>query len=302
MRGMNLKGVLPPMITPFCENGDVDYQAFADNIERWNHDALTGYLVNGSNSETAYLSEEEKLELVRLTVSHAAPGRHIMAGTGMESLRETIRFTNRCAELGAHSALVLTPCYYDSSMTSPALVDFFTKVANASDIPILIYNVPKFTHVNIKADAVAELARHPNIIGMKDSTGDVPQLATFLRVTKGEEFRILVGTASAWYPALALGIESAILALANCHPNECAAVQTAFDAGNWKKSRELYQIMFPVNTAVTATYGIAGLKAACDLMGYGGGFVRSPLLQLPSESREAVAKIVRAAALKLHEV
>jgi 4-hydroxy-2-oxoglutarate aldolase len=302
MRSLNFKGVIPPMITPFCENGDVDFAAFASNIDRWNRDNLAGYLVNGSNSETAYLNEEEKLELVRLTVGHAAPGRHIMAGTGMESLRETIRFTNRCAALGAQSALVLTPCYYDSAMTSAALIDFFTKVADQSDIPILIYNVPKFTHVNIKADAVAALARHPNILGMKDSTGDVPQLATFLRVTQGEDFCIFVGTASAWYPALALGIENAILALANCHPNECAAVQTAFDGGDWKKARDIYQVMFPVNTAVTGTYGIPGLKVACDLTGYQGGYVRSPLLQCPPESREAVTKIVRTAEEKLGSV
>ena len=280
------------MVTPFRPDGEVDFDGFAHNLTRWNNDRLAGYLVNGSNSETAYLTEEEKVELVRLTVKLAAPGRIVMAGTGMESLKETVRFTNVCADLGAHCALVLTPNYYDSNMTSPVLIDFFTRVADQSKIPILIYNVPKYTHVNIKADAVAALAKHPNIIGMKDSTGDMPQMANFLRVTRGQDFSILVGTAAAWYPALALGVEAAVLALANCNPNECAAVQEAFDAGDWKRAREIYQIMFPVNAAVTGTYGIPGLKAACDHNGYVGNCVRSPLLQASDADRRAVEGIV----------
>ena len=294
-----IKGVLPPMITPFLENGDVDFEGFAKNVRKWNGTDLIGYLVNGSNSETAYLNEEEKLELLRLTVKNAAEGRHVMAGTGMESTRETIRFTNICAKLGAQTALVLTPCYYGGSMSSAALIDFFTQVADASEIPVLIYNVPKFTHVNIKADAVAALAKHPNILGMKDSTGDVPQLVSFLNATEGQDFQIMVGTASAWYPALAVGIQTAILALANCHPDECAAVQTAFDAKNLTRACGIYKTMFPVNTAVTATYGIAGLKAACDRKGFVGGYVRSPLLNNSADERRAVEKIIADAERKL---
>jgi 4-hydroxy-2-oxoglutarate aldolase len=294
-----ITGVMPPMITPFLENGDVDLEGFAENVRKWNKTGLAGYLVNGSNSETAYLTEDEKIELLRLTVKNAGEGRHVMAGTGMESTRETIRFTNRCARLGAQSALVLTPCYYGSSMTSAALVEFFTRVADASEIPVLIYNVPKFTHVNIKADAVAALSKHPNIMGMKDSTGDVPQLTSFLNASAGQDFQIMVGTASAWYPALAIGIRAAILALANCHPDECDAVIKAFDAGSMERSREIYKTMFPVNTAVTATYGIAGLKAACDRKGYTGGFVRSPLLNSTPDERLAVEKIIADAERRL---
>lgn len=295
MSTLSLKGVLPPMITPFTAEGDVDTAAFAANVGSWNEQPLAGYLVNGSNSETAYLTEEEKLELVRITVEQARPGRHIMAGTGMESLRETIRFTNACARLGAHSALVLTPCYYDAAMTSTVLIDFFTGVADASDIPILIYNVPKFTHVNVKPDAVAALCKHPNIVGMKDSTGDIPQMATWRRIVGDEDFTLIVGTASAWYPALALGVETAVLALANCHPAQCAAVQRAFDAGDWKRARDIYQALFPVNAAVTGTYGIPGLKHACDFMGLRGGHVRRPLPDASAETKDAVERIVKAA-------
>lgn len=285
-------GVIPPMITPFTADGAVDHGAFCANVEHWNEDALSGYLVNGSNSETAYLSEEEKLELLRLTVRHAAPGRLIIAGTGIEGLAETIRFTNACAALGAQYALVLTPCYYDSSMNSAALTDYFTRLADRSDIPILIYNVPKFTHVNIKGDAVKALAAHPNIVGMKDSTGDVPQLAAFKSATAGEDFEIFVGTASAWFPALTLEINAGIHAVANCAPNACAAVQQAFAAGDTARARDIYQALLPLNTAVTGTYGIAGLKYAADLLGYTGGTVRCPLQPLTEAQKQALKQIV----------
>jgi len=292
-----LKGVLPPMITPFQANGDVDYDGFAANIRRWNEAPLAGYLAIGSNSETCYLSEAEKLELVKLTVEHAAPGRHVMAGTGMESARQTIDFTNKCAKLGAHSALVLTPCYYAGAMTAQALTRFYTEVADHSDIPVLIYNVTKYTHVNITEDALAVLSRHPNIAGMKDSNGDVPQLATFLRLAD-PSFQVMTGTFAAWYPALALGVTAIISAMANCAPHPIAEVQALFEAGDWERAREVYQRMFPVNAAVTGTYGIPGLKYACEYAGYVGGCVRNPLMDSSRSDKTALAAILEKAGVR----
>ena len=292
-----IKGVLPPMVTPFKENGDVDYNGFASNVQKWNKDKLAGYLVIGSNSETVYLTEEEKLELVKLTVENAAPGRTIMAGTGLESTRETITFTNKCAKLGVHSALVLTPFYYGSAMTTKALVKYFTTVADHSDIPILLYNVTKFTHVNLTADAIAELSRHPNIVGMKDSNGDVPQLATFLRVAD-PSFQVMTGTYGAWFPALTLGVEGIISAMANCCPNEITETMELFDSGKLDEARTLYQRMFPVNAAVTGAYGVAGLKFATDYTGYVGGYVRSPLLDSTDDEKAKLVGILEKAGVK----
>jgi 4-hydroxy-2-oxoglutarate aldolase len=279
------------MITPFKKNGDVDYDGFVSNVEKWNKDKLTGYLVIGSNSETVYLSEKEKLELVRLTAEHAKKGRIVMVGSGLESARETIKLTNKCAKLGAHCALVLTPFYYGSAMDSKAMIRFFTEVAGHSDIPILIYNVSKFTHVNIGADAVAELSRHKNIVGMKDSNGDVPQLASFLRAAD-PDFQVMTGTYSAWYPALALGITGIISAMANCSPNEIAETQELWEAGKQKESLALYQRMFPVNAAVTGAYGIPGLKYATDYLGYSGGCVRNPLVDCNEIQKEQLRGII----------
>ena len=294
MANRDYKGVYPPMLTPFTHEGDVDYRKFERNMAKWNDANLAGYLVLGSNSETAYLTENEKVELMKIAKRTATPGRKLLVGTGTDCERDTIARNNIAAEMGYDAALVLTPCYYTGSMNAAALIRYFTHVADKSELPVMIYNVPKFTHVNITADALSVLVQHPNIIGMKDSTGDIPQMATWLRIVP-EDFALFVGTASAWFPALCMGVRSAILALANTHPNECAAVQAAYDKGDLAESLATYQRVFPVNTAITGTYGIPGLKVAADLMGYEGGFVRSPLGDLTEQQKSDLATIVNRA-------
>lgn len=292
---MKIKGVLPPMITPFTENGDLDYNAHQANIEIWNSTGLSGYVVLGSNSEAVFLNEEEKIELIKSTVEVAAKDKIIMVGTGVESTRETIKLTNKAAKVGAQCALLLTPSYYGSAMGDTAQIEYFTDVADNVDIPILIYNVTKFTHINISPKAVSVLSKHKNIIGMKDSSGNVPQLIQYKKVIDPDEFSLMVGTASAWYPAIDLGIEAAVMALANCLPNECVEIQRLYEMNERTKARELYERVFPVNRAVTATYGVAGLKYVCDLMGYKGNNVRKPLLPLSDEVKRDINNILKEA-------
>ncbi len=292
MAFFKIKGVIPPMITPFSENGDVDYDKHIHNLKEWNKHDLAGYLVLGSNSETVYLSEEEKLKLIEVTVKNKAKDKLVMVGTGMESTRATIELTNKAAKLGADCALLITPFYYTEKMNDQALINYYSEVADKVDIPILIYNVTKYTHVNISPQAVEVLAKHPNIIGMKDSSGSIPQLVQFKAAIKGQDFNLLVGTASAWYPALTLGIEASIMALVNCCPGECVDVQKEYDNGNDEKAREVYERVFPVNSAVTGKFGIAGLKYACDLLGFQGGYVRKPMLQITEDEKTALKEIL----------
>jgi 4-hydroxy-2-oxoglutarate aldolase len=296
MAPLLLRGVFPPMMTPFQENGDVDYDAFVWNIERWNTFALAGYVALGSNSETAYLSEEEKLQCIKLTVQAAAREKVIIAGTGAESTRNTIRLTDMAAKEGVHAALVLTPSYYTDKMDDRALINYFTQVADNSGIPIILYNVPKFTHVTISVNVAAALSQHPNIIGMKDSSGDVPRLSALMRVVK-KDFNLIIGTASAWLPGIALGLNTGIMALANFAPQECIDMLELYCSGEHQKANELYLRLLPVNTAVTATYGVAGLKFSADLLGYTGGTVRSPLQQLIDAEKMKMREILSAAKL-----
>jgi 4-hydroxy-2-oxoglutarate aldolase len=216
----------------------------------------------------------------------------VIAGTGCESTRETLRLTNLAARAGAHAALLLTPYYYADQMTDRALIHHFTEVADGAEIPILLYNVPKFTRLNISVAVVRALSTHPNIIGMKDSTGNVAQLQEF-RSVAGNDFNVIVGTASAWLPALEIGIRAGILALANCAPNECTRVQRMHEGGNKDDARKLHERLLPVNDVVTSRFGVAGLKYACDLMGYRGGEVRHPLLPLESSQKEEIRVSLR---------
>lgn len=291
MPALDIRGVMPPMLTPFKQNGDIDFDAHVRNLARWNKDDLGGYLVLGSNGETPYLTETEKLQLIELTVQHAAKGRTIIAGTGLESTRETIRLTNVAAGVGAHVALVLTPSFFGAQMTDAALVRHYHAVADAARIPILLYSVPVYTHLSISVNAVRELSRHANIIGMKDSSGDVPRFGALKEVVP-EKFNLIVGSSSAWYPALSLGACAGILALANFCGNQCALVQQFFDGGRDNEARLLHQRLVPVNTAVTSIHGIAGLKYAATLLGYDGGFVRSPLIPLSEDGEQHVRRVL----------
>jgi 4-hydroxy-2-oxoglutarate aldolase len=290
------QGVIPPMMTPFRENEQVDYGKFSRNINRWNNEDLGGYLVLGSNSEASYLSETEKLTLIKLTVEQAKRGRTVIAGTGLESAKETLRLTEKAARLGIDAALVLTPSYFIDQMTDEVLVEYFTFVADRSPVPILIYNVPKYTHVNISLNALQQLSGHPNIAGMKDSKGDIAQVELFVKNIP-ENFQVIVGSASVWYPALRLGVTSGILALSNFAGSQCAQVQSLFKAGEIREAEELHNSLVAVNTAITATYGVVGLKYAATLAGYEGGFVRRPLLPLSDESKRALRGILQTAGI-----
>lgn len=297
MAYFDISGVLPPVITPFTRDGKVDFGAFGRNIERWNGFGLRGYLVLGSNGETPYIGEEDKIELIRICAQKAAPGRLIMAGTGLESTDATIELTRRAADAGAHCALVLTPSYYGEQMGDEALVAYFSAVADKSPIPILIYNVTKFTHVNISPAAVSRLSRHENIIGMKDSSGNIAGLIGYMTAGLDEQFNLMVGTASAWYPALCIGVRGAVMALANCCPGECVLVQRLYDQGRFDEALALYKRMFPVNACVTGKLGVPALKQACGRLGFEGGWPKSPLLPLTGAQRGQVDAALKKAGL-----
>lgn len=293
---LDLSGIIPPIATPFDKKGDIDHEALAENVDRLCQGGMRGLLVLGSNGEYPYLSEAEKRAAVKSVAAATPADRIVMVGSGCESTRETIRLTNDCAAMGSHAALVVTPCYYGGRMTPAALENHFKEVADQADIPILLYNVPKFTHINLDIELVSKLSRHPNIVGIKDSSGNVAQLGEILaRVEK--DFQVLVGTAGALLAALSLGCQGGILALANVAPRECVRLVKFLADGQLEQARDLQLRMLPVNRAVTATYGIAGLKAAMDMLGYVGGKPRQPLMPLNETARSELKKILTAADL-----
>jgi len=290
---ISLSGVFPPITTPFDGEGNVAYDALAANLERWNAYDLAGYVVLGSNGEAPYLNGDEKAHVLGACREAIPSGKLLIAGTGSESTRATIAMTMLAAQAGADAALVVTPHYYGPRMTPDALVHHYHQVADASPIPIILYNVPKATHLDMDAATIARGAQHPNVLGVKESSGNVVKLADIVRLC-GPDFQVLAGTAGFFFPSLAVGAVGGVLALANIAPQQCIDLHRLFQAGRWAEAADLQRRMIPVNAAVTARYDIAGLKAALDMLGYYGGPVRSPLLDLPDSDRDSLRAILHA--------
>lgn len=295
MTQLDLHGIFPPITTPFI-NGKVAYDKLASNVERWNRAGLKGFVVLGSNGEYVSLSEEEKRTVVDTVVQSASKEMLVIAGTGCESTAETLRLTEDCAKLGAHAALVVTPHYYGGRMNEAALVKHYSAVADQSPLPILLYNVPKFTHINMAADLVTRLSEHPNIIGLKDSSGNVIQLGEILNAV-AKDFNVMVGTAGILFSGLTIGCVGGINALANVAPKQCVAILDMVKTGDLEVARELQLKMIPVNQAVTAVYGVPGLKAALDMRGYFGGDPRLPLMPSSDRERSEIEAILKKADL-----
>ncbi len=294
---MSLAAVFPPMVTPFA-NGSVDAAAIGSNVRRWMDAGLGGVVALGTNGESALLDEDEA-ELVLATVRAAVPpGRVLIAGTGRESTRATVAATRRAAACGADFALVRTPSFFRTQMTAPALEAHFRAVADASPIPVLLYNFPGQTGVNFTPATVAALAAHPNIAGMKETGTDAAQLAGFVDAAAGSSFSVLVGAAPGMYPALCVGAAGAIVAVACVLPELCVELYSHARTGRHAEARALQRRLTPLGRLVTTTHGVPGLKAALDLAGYRGGEPRPPLLPVSprviDEIRAEIARVMEA--------
>ncbi|NWF93193.1 MAG: dihydrodipicolinate synthase family protein [Syntrophaceae bacterium] len=285
-----LHGIYAPIATPFA-GGKIAYDKLEKNLRFWLGSDLTGIVVMGSNGEFVLLSPEEKEELMRFVCGYVKGRKPVIAGTGAESTVETIRLNKVAAEAGAQAVLVVTPNYYKGEMTEQALGRFYQDVADASPLPVILYNMPRNTGVNISAKLAVELSKHPNIIGIKDSGGNIVQIAEIIR-NAAEGFSVFAGSASYLYPTLALGGAGGTLALANIFPDECTRLQTLFEAGKMKEARDLQIRLIESNHAVTARWGIPGLKAALDMIGLYGGDPRPPLMPLEEADREELRKIL----------
>lgn len=290
-----IQGIMPPIATPFINN-EVAFEKLKDNLSRWNKTGISGYVVFGSNGESAFLTRDEKLKLIEFVKANIPDNKYLIAGTGLDSIKETISLTNDAAKLGAGTALILTPSFYKGSMTHNAFIKYFNEVADHITIPLMIYNVPKFTGVNIEPETVAELAEHPNIIGIKNSEENIARLAEIINLTSNN-FITIAGTASILYPALCMGASGGILALANIAPNECVKIYNFVIEGKHTEAKNLQMKLLAVNRAITSKYGVAGLKAAMDLIGYFGGESRSPLTGLTNTEKKNLIEILKTAGI-----
>ncbi len=288
---MKLHGIFPPITTPFSNDGEIDLPHLQSNIRLYNQTRLAGYVMNGSTSESVLLTWDEIERLWAAARKFAAPDKEMIAGTGAESTAETIQHTKRAAKLGYDAALVRTPSYYKPFMTFEAEATHFLRVADTSPIPILIYSVPIFTGYTVEAPLVAHLSSHENIIGIKDSSGNVQRMRDIVSSTP-KTFRSLTGSALTLPDALEAGASGAILAIACAFPEACVDLFDAASRGDAQRVERLRkQAILPAANLAT-TFGIAGIKCAMDRLGYYGGPPRAPLLPLGKPAEQEIEAIL----------
>lgn len=290
---MELQGIYPPIATPFDAEGNLYKAKLRHNVEKWNKTGLSGYVVCGSTGESVYLTTEEKIQLWEWVAEYAALDKLLMAGTGMESVRETVDLTNRAAAMGYKAAMVRTPHYYKNLLTrAESQVLYFRAVADQAKIPLMIYNWPQATGLDIPAEAVALLSEHPNIIAIKESSGNLEKVMRMIREVK-PGFQVLVGSAPTLWPSFVTGAVGAVLAFANAAPYATITIWEAYRTRDDETARDWQNRIGHAAFLVTTKHGVPGLKYAMDLNGYYGGPPRLPLAPPTPETKREIDEAFR---------
>ncbi|MFN8571980.1 MAG: dihydrodipicolinate synthase family protein [Gemmatimonadaceae bacterium] len=291
-----LEGVLGPVVTTFDDRGDVALDAFGANIEAHLEAGLHGIVVCGSTGEAALLEEPERLRLIEMARSVIPSDRWLIVGTGAESTRACIRRCKDAASRGADATLVVAPHYYANAMSTPALLAHYTAVADASPIPVLLYNIPKYMHFKLEPELVSQLAKHPNIVGMKDSSGDLATLERYL-TAQSDQFTVITGHGGSFHQALTLGVRGGILAVALFAAELSLEVYRAHVARQLGDGAEAQNRLTPLAIDIVGRLGIGAVKVAMERVGLQGGPVRPPLLPSSAADVAQVDTLLREAAL-----
>jgi 4-hydroxy-2-oxoglutarate aldolase len=287
MSNKRFSGVFTPIATPFTVDDTVDEKGLASNVKRWMTTPLTGLVVLGSNGEAPQLEEDEADRVVEIVRAGVPKDRPLIVGTGRESTKATIAATRRAAELGADAALVRTPSFFKSQMTTEIFIRHYAEVADASRIPVLLYNVTMYTAVTLPVDAIEQLSAHPNIVGIKESGNDLLYITECINRTP-DDFTFLAGSATTLFQSLCAGADGAVLALAALLPDECVELVKLVKENRIAQARDLQRRLTPLARSIGGGFGITGLKAALDLLGFTGGLPRPPLRPASKQIAEAI--------------
>ena len=291
-----MRGILLPTVTPFTDAQELDIDASVSNIRKWARTGISGFVMLGSTGERVHLDERECVRVLETARNEVPSELAFIAGAGQHSTIGTINETQKAAELGADAVLVITPHYYRSAITQDALVSYYTAVADAAPVPVLLYSMPALTGIKIEPETIARLSEHPNIIGVKDSSNDVDGFAATVRVCPAD-FAVLTGNGTVLLDALRAGAKGAILAVGCVVPEICVEIFRTFASHDEGRASTLQNKLTPLAAAVTTRFGIGGLKTALDLAGYRGGAVRAPLRSPDESARNEIAALLDAAQL-----
>jgi 4-hydroxy-2-oxoglutarate aldolase len=289
-----LKGILLPVVTPFDEQMTLDHQALAENLSLWGKTSVTGFVIAGSTGERVHLDESEYLQLIETSRAATPPEFAFIVGAGQQSTIGTINEVRRAARAGADAVLVITPHFYRTAITQEVLIDYYCAVADAAPVRVLLYSMPAHTGVKIEPETIASLSEHPNIIGVKDSSNDVEGFSRTVRLCPAD-FAVLTGNGTVLLDALRARATGGILAVGCVVPELCVEIVRMFRSGEVEHAERLQSKLTPLAAAVTTRFGIGGLKAALDLAGYRGGFVRKPLSTANDKVREELMSLINEA-------
>jgi 4-hydroxy-2-oxoglutarate aldolase len=292
----SLRGILLPFVTPFDEEMEVDVRAVGQNLLKWNETGVTGYVALGSTGERVHLSERECLMVIEAARTHIPAPLSMVVGAGQQCTRLTIDEVKRWASVGADAVLVITPGYYRAEMSQGALKGYYRAVADAATVPVLLYNIPQLTGITLAPETVAELAEHSNIIGIKDSSGDIVALGETLRLVPSD-FSVLTGHGAALMAALGAGATGAILAAGCFAPCTSVGIYRAVEAVDYERARKLQRRLALLVRGVMGRFGIGGIKAAMDELGLKGGHVRAPLALPDDAARHEIARLLEESGL-----
>jgi 4-hydroxy-2-oxoglutarate aldolase len=291
-----LNGIFAPLVTPFAPNGDIDTAAFARNIGAHMDAGLSGVVIAGSTGEAALLDEAERSSLVEVARDAVPKSKLVIAGAGAESTRYAIRLAKNAAARGADAVLVVAPHYYSTVMTSDVLLAHYRAVADASPIPVILYNIPKYMHFALPQPVVAQLAKHGNIIGIKDSSGNREIMAGFAEAIS-PSFSLISGSGAVLQYALGLGATGGILGVSLFASSLALEVFSAMKRGDAAAASHAQEKLSPLHMRIVSELGVGGVKAALDVIGLRGGPLRSPLQALGAAERAENAGLIRAAEL-----
>ncbi len=282
-----LSGVYPPMATPF-ENDEILFDGLIKNVEKMNSTGLRGYFVCGTNGEFKSLTVDERLKVLETVVKHAAPDKVVMGGTAAESTKETIEITKNAAEIGVRLVSLLVPSFFKNIIDDNVLTEYILEVADASPIPVLIYNNPSVTGgVLVSPEVINRVSGHPNVVGMKDSSKG--NYEDYLKAAK-EGFYLLAGSAGFFLDLLKAGGIGGVLSLANVFPDDCVLLYRAFIEGRIDEAEKISKDLVDLNKKVSGRYSVAGVKAAMNITGYVGGVPRKPLHPLNEAQKDELRK------------
>ena len=283
---LNLSGIVAALPTPFDQTGEVAHNQLVSNLQEWNKTDLLGYLTLGSTGEFPHLTDDEKLAVIDTIKANLPYDKLLLVGTSELSTRHTIEMTKKAADRGADGAVVVTPFYYKKILHDEHLAAHYRRIADNSPIPVLIYLIPQFSGVYLMPETISELADHPNIIGLKESSGDLESLRQLFTELGQKEFSVMLGAPPLLTEGLSLGAKGGIFAVASLAPRACCEAVRAYKWGDQERAGRIQERIAALGKAVAAP-GVGWLKAAMDMCGMYGFMPRSPL-PAPDETEKQV--------------